>query len=125
MNQKELNRVDVIRDVCEKRLTQENASNTLNLTRRQIQRLVNKYRENGASGLASLQRGKPSNRSFSLEFKRNTLSIIKDKYAGFGPTFVSKKLLDQHGIKLSSETLRRWMIGEGLWKSRAKPKSKT
>ena len=93
MNQKELNRVDVIRDVCEKRLTQENASNTLNLTRRQIQRLVNKYRENGAPGLASLQRGKPSNRSFSLELKRNVLSIIKDKYADFGPTFANKKLL--------------------------------
>ncbi|SGZ06996.1 Putative phage intergrase, partial [Moritella viscosa] len=35
MSQKELNRVDVIRDVCEKRLTQVNASNILNLTRRQ------------------------------------------------------------------------------------------
>ncbi|CAM2973155.1 helix-turn-helix domain-containing protein [Moritella viscosa] len=125
MNQKELNRVDVIRDVCKKRLTQENASNTLNLTRRQIQRLVNKYRENGAPGLASLQRGKPSNRSFSLELKRNVLSIIKDKYADFGPIFANKKLLEKHGIKLSSETLRCWMISEGLWKSHAKPKSKT
>jgi hypothetical protein len=37
MSQKELNRVDVIRDVCEKRLTQINASNSLNLTRRQVQ----------------------------------------------------------------------------------------
>jgi len=125
MSQKELNRVDVIRDVCEKRLTQINASNSLNLTRRQVQRLVNKYRENGASGLVSLQRGQPSNRRFSPEFKRNTLSIIKDKYADFGPTFANEKLLEQHGIKLSSETLRHWMIDEGLWKSRAKPKSKT
>ena len=47
MSQKELNRVDVIRDVCEKRLTQVNASNILNLTRRQVQRLVNNYRKMG------------------------------------------------------------------------------
>ena len=113
MSQKELNRVDVIRDVCEKRLTQINASNALNLTRRQVQRLVNKYRENGASGLASLQRGQPSNRRFSPTLKRHTLSIIKDKYADFGPTFANEKLLEQHGIKLSSETLRHWMIDEG------------
>ncbi|SGY89968.1 Putative phage intergrase, partial [Moritella viscosa] len=55
MSQKELNRVDVIRDVCEKRLTQVNASNILNLTRRQVQRLVNNFRKNGAQGLASFR----------------------------------------------------------------------
>ena len=125
MSQKELNRVDVIRDVCEKRLTQINAAKLLNLTRRQVQRLVNQYRCNGASGLVSLRRGQPSNRRFSPEFKRNALDIIKDKYADFGPTFANEKLLEKHNIKLSSEALRHWMIAEGLWKSRAKPKPKT
>jgi hypothetical protein len=125
MSQKELNRVDVIRDVCEKRLTQIQASKLLSLTRRQVQRLVNKYRLNGASGLVSLRRGKPSNRQFSPDFKRNALDIIKDKYIDFGPTFANEKLLEKHNIKLSSETLRHWMIEEGLWKSRAKPKTKT
>lgn len=124
MSQKELNRVDVIRDVCEKRLTQINASKLLNLTRRQVQRLVNKYRCDGPSGLVSLRRGQPSNRRFSPEFKRKTLNIVRDKYADFGPTFANEKLLEKHNIKLSSETLRHWMIDEGLWKSRAKPKSK-
>jgi hypothetical protein len=124
MSQKELNRVDVIRDVCEKRLTQINASKLLNLTRRQVQRLVNQYRCNGASGLVSLRRGQPSNSRFSPEFKRNILEIIKDKYADFGPTFANEKLFEKHDLKLSSETLRHWMIDEGLWKSRAKPKLK-
>ena len=125
MSQKELNRVDVIRDVCEKRLTQKAASKLLDLTRRHIQRLVNQYRENGAPGLVSLRRGQPSNRRFSPDFKRKALGIIKDKYPDFGPTFANEKLFEQHGIKLSTETLRHWMIDEGLWKSRAKPKAKT
>ncbi|SGZ09125.1 Putative phage intergrase [Moritella viscosa] len=72
-----------------------------------------------------MRRGKPSNRQFSPAFKQNALRIIKDKYADFGPIFANKKLLEKHGIKLSSETLRCWMISEGLWKSHAKPKSKT
>ena len=55
MSQKELNRVDVIRDVCEKRLTQIDASRLLNLTRRHIQRLVNQYRQRGVPGLVSLR----------------------------------------------------------------------
>jgi len=125
MSQKELNRADVIRDVCEKRLTQIQASNLLSLTRRQVQRLVNKYRLNGTSGLVSLRRGQPSNRRLPPDFKRNTLDIIKDKYSDFGPTFANEKLLEKHNIKLSSETLRHWMIAEGLWKSRTKPKKKT
>lgn len=124
MSQKELNRVDVIRDVCEKRITQINAAKLLNLTRRQVQRLVNKYRSDGASGLVSLRRGQPSNHRFLPEFKQKTLNIIKDKYADFGPTFANEKLLEKHNIKLSSETLRHWMIDEGLWKSRTKPKPK-
>jgi hypothetical protein len=124
MSQKELNRVDVIRDVCEKRITQINAAKLLNLTRRQVQRLVNKYRIDGSSGLVSLRRGQPSNRRFSPEFKQKTLNIIKDKYADFGPTFANEKLLEKHNIKLSSETLRHRMVDEGLWKFRTKPKPK-
>jgi len=110
MSQKELKRVDVIRDICEKRLTQIDASRLLNLTRRHIQRLVNQYRDKGASGLVSLRRGQPSNRQFPPDFKRKTLDIIKDKYADFGPTFANEKLFEKHNIKLSSETLRHWMI---------------
>ncbi|HCE1977260.1 TPA: hypothetical protein NGS68_000525 [Vibrio parahaemolyticus] len=56
MSQKELNRVDVIRYVCEKRLTQIDASRLLNLTRRYIQQLANQYRHSGASGQVSLRR---------------------------------------------------------------------
>ncbi|GIU51078.1 hypothetical protein TUM4438_39420 [Shewanella sairae] len=60
MSQKELNRVNVIRDVCERRLTQIEASSLLQLTRRHVQRLVNRYREQGESGLTSLRCGQPN-----------------------------------------------------------------
>lgn len=124
MSQQEINRVDVIRDVCEKRLTQTDAAQLLNLTRRQIQRLANQYRQSGASGLVSLRRGQPSNRRLSSEFKLKTLSLITEKYADFGPTFANEKLLEKHGIKLSSETLRHWMIEADLWQTRVKAKGK-
>lgn len=66
MSEKELNRVNVIQAVCEKRLRRRNAAAQLELTERQIQRLVNRYRESGAAGLAHGHRGKPCNHCLSL-----------------------------------------------------------
>ncbi len=124
MSQKELNRVNVIRDVCERRLTQIEASSLLQLTRRHVQRLVNRYREHGESGLISLRRGQPSNRRLSFTFKHRVIEIIKSCYSDFGPTFANEKLFELHGLKLSTETLRHWMVEEGLWKTKAQSKPK-
>lgn len=124
MSPKELNRVDVIRDICERRLRQEDAVGLLQLSRRHIQRLVNQYRAQGPAGLVSLRRGKASNRRHSPEFKQRVIAIVRQHYADFGPTFANEKLLEQHQIKLSIETLRQWMMAEGFWvsKRQAKPR---
>jgi hypothetical protein len=48
------------------------------------------------------------------------MALIREKYPDFGPTFASEKLLEYHSIKISEETLRKWMIKENLWVSRKK-----
>jgi hypothetical protein len=39
-------------------------------------------------------------------------------YEGFGPSLAGEKLLEQHNIKISEETLRKWMIESNLWTPR-------
>ena len=51
MSPKELNRVDVIRDISERILRQKDAAELLKLFWRHIQRLVNQYRGQGPIGL--------------------------------------------------------------------------
>ncbi|WP_419207537.1 helix-turn-helix domain-containing protein [Photobacterium leiognathi subsp. mandapamensis] len=80
MSPKELNRVDVIRDISERRLRQKDAAELLKLSRRHIQRLVNQYREQGPAGLVSLRRGKPSNRRYTPEFKQQVIDIVRQFY---------------------------------------------
>jgi hypothetical protein len=46
------------------------------------------------------------------------LSIIRERYADFGPTLAAEKLAAHHGCSLSRETLRGWMIADGLWTDR-------
>ena len=36
----------------------------------------------------------------------------------FGPTFAAEKLTEHHGCSISHETLRGWMIADGLWVDR-------
>ncbi len=38
--------------------------------------------------------------------------------ADFGPTFAAEKLAERHGRRVSRETLRQWMIADGLWVDR-------
>ncbi|EKQ2641830.1 helix-turn-helix domain-containing protein [Salmonella enterica] len=124
MSDKELNRINVIQAVIDKRMRRRDAAHQLNLTERQVQRLMNRYRESGVSGLASLRRGQPGNHRIPESLKLRALALLREKYSDFGPTLAAEKLSERHDISLSVETLRNWMIADGLWipYSRRKPR---
>jgi hypothetical protein len=72
----------------------------------------------GAEGLISKKRGKPSNHQLPVNTKRRALKLIRSRYSDFGPTLACEKLLELHDLRLSVETVRRLMIEGGLWKPR-------
>jgi hypothetical protein len=43
------------------------------------------------------------------------MELVHSRYADFGPTLAQEKLLELHGVTISVETLRQWMIADGLW----------
>ena len=69
MSKKELNRLDVIHKVLDKRMKQKAAAELLNLCVRQIGRLVKKVRKHGDIAIVHGNRGKESNRKFPGKFK--------------------------------------------------------
>ena len=115
MSQRELDRVGVIRQVAEKRLRQRDAARQLGLSVRQIKRLVQRYRAEGAAGLVSRHRGKRPNNQIADALRRKALDLVRSHYADFGPTLACEKLVERHDHTLSVETLRQWMIADGLW----------
>ncbi len=118
MSTEELERLEVIRKVVDKRLTQAVASRQVGVTVRQIKRLVKKYRDYGAKGLISKQRGQISNHKYTADKIEAIKELVKKHYYDFGPKFATEKLQEHHGIKVSKETLRQWMIEWGLWKAK-------
>src|SRR5277367_5190648 len=81
-------------------------------------RLLKVYRTDGPTGLISRRRGCPSNRRKPAELRSEALAIIRERYWDFGPTLAAEKLREVHGLSLGRETLRLWMIEDGLWLDR-------
>jgi len=118
MSIKELDRLSVVHKIIDKRLTQALGAQQLGLTIRQVKRLVRKYKQYGAESLVSKQRGQVSNNKFSDKKIADIKELVSTHYYDFGPTFAAEKLIEKHGIRVSKETLRQWMVDWGLWKAR-------
>ncbi|CAN7343406.1 ISNCY family transposase [Phenylobacterium sp. LjRoot219] len=124
MSDAELSKFEVLRDVDAERLPVRAAAGVLGLSERQVWRLLKAYRLRGADGIVSKKRGRPSNRKTPADVRQAAIDIIKARYPDFGPTLAAEKLLELHDITVSRETLRAWMIAEGLWDARAKRRRK-
>ncbi|ACH64784.1 Sea24 (plasmid) [Aliivibrio fischeri MJ11] len=115
MSDNEIDRLKVIQDVCERRLRRIDAAELLNLSVRQVQRLMNRLRQYGAAGLSHKSRGKPSNNKLPSDYRSYILDTITQYYPDFGPSLAHEKLSEIHNLRVSVETLRQWMIADGLW----------
>jgi len=118
MSTKELSRLEVMQRLSRKQMRQKEAGQMLDLSVRQIKRLLRAYREKGAAGLVSQHRGRKANNRLPEEVKRKVLNLLKTKYQGFGPTLAHEKLVERDKLQLSDESVRKLMIEEGLWKAR-------
>jgi Helix-turn-helix domain len=120
MSKRELERVEVLARVRSKQLRVVDAGRLLRVSYRQAKRLWKRYREEGAAGLKHCSAGRASNRAGEEKFRRKVLRLIRDKYSGavgerFGPTLAAEHLKSEDGLPMHAETLRRWMLAEGLW----------
>jgi Helix-turn-helix domain len=120
MSQEELRRVEVLARVRSGQLRVIDASALLRVSYRQTKRLWKRYREEGAAGLKHRSAGRVSNRGYAREFRCRVLKLVRKKYGGavgerFGPTLAAEHLASEDRVQMDAETLRRWMLSEGLW----------
>jgi transposase len=115
MSAKERRRKVEFECVRKGRQTIKDAAMRLELSYRHCRRSYKRFREEGDVGLVHRRRGRPSNRSKPQAFKEAVLSRYQERYEGFGPVLAMEKLAEE-GYEIGRETLRRWLIEEGLWK---------
>ncbi|MBM3138600.1 MAG: ISNCY family transposase [Chloroflexi bacterium] len=116
MSQKEIKRLEVMHKLEEKRITQKKAAEMLEVSIRQVKRIWKAYQQEGSRGVITKKRGKPSGNQLDPLLRQKALDWIYRRYIDFGPTLATEKLCEEHGLKISRESVRKLMISEGLWK---------
>lgn len=114
MSQKELKRLHIIRKAIEKGITQQGAAELLEISERQVRRIIKRVRIEADKGVIHRSRGKVSHRATSGAIKKKILGFCRGVYSGFNPTFASEKLFERNKIIISRETLRQWFIAGGI-----------
>jgi transposase len=118
MSERDLQRVEVLTEVLGGRRTAASAASVLELSERQVWRLLRRYRTGGARALAHQARGRASNNRLGAGLRERALELVRAHYRDFGPTLAAEMLAEKHGLAVSRETLRHWMVEAGLWLSR-------
>ncbi len=118
LTKKELSRVQVLEQLNAKQIKQRQAAAQLNLSLRQVKRLLRAFRRRGAQAVISKRRGRRSPHQLPPGVQAQAVQLLHRHYADFGPTLAHEKLTEVHHLKLGLETVRQLMIHEGLWQPR-------
>jgi transposase len=107
MSQKEFQRVKVIENAADGRLSVREASGLLQLSERQVQRLKRRYRPDSLAWVQHGNRGRPMPWAFPVPQKQLILNLARGKYQGFNDSHLAEKLRTEENLTVSRETVRR------------------
>lgn len=123
MGQRTRKKLYVLLQVIEGKLKQTAAAAILSLCVRQVRRLIRRVEKLGDVGVIHGNQGKKSPHRIGDSKRKQIIRLCRSRYVGFGPTLIAEKVLEETGIKVSDETIRKWLISEGLqYRRRRKPK---
>lgn len=118
MSARELQRIEVLTEVVAGRRDVVSGASVLAVSVRQMHRLLARFRDGGGGALIHKARGRSSNNQLSTGIREYALELIRQSYRDFGPTLATESLFERHGIRVGRETVRKWMVADGLWLSR-------
>lgn len=115
MSARELQRIEVLAQIADGKLAADPAAGILGVTRRHLFRLLKTFRTDGAAAIRHKARGCAPNNRINDARREYALALIRENYADFGPTLAAEMLVQHHDLKVSRETLRKWMSAAGIW----------
>lgn len=114
LSTKDRDRLKVLHEVKGEHLTQRAAAQQLGISDRWVRELLERVKQEGDRGVVHRLRGRVSNRRLAERVRTKALELVPARYGDFGPTLACEYLAQKHEVKVSKETLRKWLIGAGL-----------
>ena len=106
MSLKDIERLEILNGIKEKRLKQVNGAQILDISPRQVRRLLRRLKDEGPKGIVSRRVGAPSNNQLAAEAKGRILNFFNDDdHFDFGPTLAHEYLIES-GASFSISSVR-------------------
>jgi hypothetical protein len=126
MNQEERDWLEWLKRAQDGVVTQRQAAEKIGVSDRWVRKLLVRMRTDGDGVVVHGLRGRSSNRRIDEQTQARAIELLKQpEWHDFGPTFASEQLSKRHGISVSKETVRAWMVAAGLWKAQPRKLGET
>lgn len=124
LRMKEQEKYEVIKELVEHNGNKKRASKKLDLSRRQVDRLIIKYKEKGKSGFVHGNRSKKPVNTLDKSISEDIILLYKNKYYDFNFNHFKDFLETKENIKVSYKFIYRTLSKEGIISPKARRKTK-
>jgi transposase len=114
LNRKEQRRLVVLNQVETGKMIGREAAEVLDLSLRQVGRLLAAYRKEGAAALAHGNRGRKPYHALNEGLRNRVLELAQSTYAGCNTQHLTELLAEREGITVSRSAVRLILLGAGL-----------
>ena len=105
-NERDLKRIEVLAQVEDVDLGVTAAALLMNISRRHVYRLLDRFRSESPGGIRHRARGRRPNNAIHPAKREYAMTLVRERYDDFGPTLAVEMLLQHRGIKVGKEKLR-------------------
>lgn len=118
MSERQWKRLDVIRRLERKELSQVQAAEILGLSERQVRNLRHAVRERGKKGVVHGNTGRAPAHRLSEELREAVVELARGRYAGFNDQHFTDKLVEVEKLSVSRASVQRILRGAGIGPAR-------
>ena len=111
---KYVQRYSILKLATEGFISSKEGANALKISERHFKRLKKNFRKFGPKALIHGNRGRKPPNAYPEEIKQKVLRLFRSQYHNFNLSHFTDILKEEHGIKVSRETVRSWLIKAGL-----------
>ena len=122
MNEKQ--KYEIIKELVDHNGNKNRAAMKLNLSRRQIDRLIIKYKETGKSAFIHGNRARKPVNHFDKSISNDIITLYQNKYYGFNFSHFKEYLEKEENIKVSYKFIYNTLVDADILSPKARKKTK-
>jgi transposase len=108
-------RLTILTHLLSDDLTLEEATVLLDLSTRQVRRLIERLRSEGAAALVHGNRGRRPVNHIAEGHRAELLELARETYVGFNPVHMAESIAEEHpDLAVSARSLRRILAAGGI-----------